>query len=144
MEETRKKIHSYIDAHLDEHVEKIKELVRIPSVAAEDPEGTRRCAEYVQRWFAQLGCVSKIFETQGQPVVFGEYDAEARNTLIIYLMYDVKQVGGEIWTLIEDPFKPQILEVPPFKKVLVGRGTYNTKGPMAAFLNALDSIRACG
>src|ERR1700694_4388670 len=32
----------------------------------------------------------------------------------------------------------------PFKKVMVGRGAINTKGPLGAFLNALFSIKACG
>lgn len=144
-EESFRRIDDYIDAHLEEHVEKIREIMRIPSVAAENPEGVRKCAEYLLGEFRSLGCAeTELFETRGQPVVFGHLDVGADNTLIVYMMYDVKQVSGENWTLIKDPFDPQVVEMPPFKKVLVGRGAINSKGPLMAFLNALRSIRACG
>jgi len=31
-------------------------------------------------------------------------------TLLVYFMYDVKQVTGEEWTLIHDPFDPHVVE----------------------------------
>jgi acetylornithine deacetylase/succinyl-diaminopimelate desuccinylase-like protein len=139
------KIYSYIDSHITEHVERIKDLIRIPSVAAENPEGVRRCAEYLLGRFRALGCVdTELYETKGMPVVYGHYDAGAKNTVIVYMMYDVKQVSGENWTLIRDPFDPQTVEMAPFKEVLVGRGAINSKGPLMAFLNALYSIKDCG
>jgi len=145
MNQSLKQIHEYIDEHLEEHVERIKEFVRIPSIAAENPEGVRRCAQKLANYFEELGCKKvEIVETAGQPVVYAHYDAQARNTLLVYLMYDVKQVSGEKWTLTDDPFDPKLVELPPFKKVLVGRGAINSKGPLVAFLNALFSIKACG
>lgn len=77
-------------------------------------------------------------------MVYGHYRAKAKNAILIYMMYDVKQVSGEQWTMIRDPFDPQEVEMGPFRRVLVGRGTANTKGPMMTFLNALNSIKACG
>jgi acetylornithine deacetylase/succinyl-diaminopimelate desuccinylase-like protein len=137
-------IFEYIDRHKKEHIEKVKELVRVPSIAAENPEGIKECSKVVKKYFDELGCVdSEIFQTRGQPVVYGHYDAHAKNTLAVYLMYDVKQVAGEKWS-ITDPFDPQEVELAPFRSVLIGRGTVNTKGPMMAFLNALNSIKACG
>ncbi|PSO07106.1 hypothetical protein B9Q04_12640 [Candidatus Marsarchaeota G2 archaeon BE_D] len=139
------RVYSYIDAHLEAHIERIREIIRIPSVAAENPEGVRRCAQYLLDQFKKLGCVdTELYETRGQPVVFGHYDAGAKNTLIVYMMYDVKQVSGENWTLIKDPFEPQLVKMEPFKKVLVGRGAINSKGPLMAFLNSLFSIKECG
>ncbi len=80
-------------------------MVRIPSIAADNPEGVQRCAKFVRQWFRELGCAeSEILETKGSPVVYGHYDAHAKNTLLIYMMYDVKQVQGENWTLIKNPF----------------------------------------
>ncbi len=139
------KAHQYVDSHLPEHVQRFREIVHIPSIAAENPEGVRECAKLVQGWFKELGCrEATIVETGGSPVVYGHYDARAKNTLLVYFMYDVKQVSGEHWTLIRDPFKPELLTLQPFRKVMVGRGAYNSKGPMTAFLNSLFSIKQTG
>ncbi len=137
--------HLHIESHLSEHVQRFQEIVRIPSIAAENPEGVRECAGLVQGWFREMGCrEAEIVETGGSPVVYGHYDARAKNTLLVYFMYDVKQVSGEHWTLIKDPFKPELLPLKPFRRVMVGRGTYNSKGPMTAFLNSLFSIKEAG
>src|SRR5207244_11107016 len=40
------------------------------------------------------------------------------------------------------PFEARIVEQPPYKKVLIGRGATNSKGPEMAQLNALMSIKA--
>ena len=132
-----------IDARMDAHLERIRELMRIPSIAAEDMEGVRRCAAFVERWFKDLGCQDAgVHETKGSPVVYGRYDAGAQDTLLVYFMYDVKQVSGEHWTMVRDPFDPQVVPMAPFRKVLVGRGAVNSKGPMGAFLNGLAAVRA--
>lgn len=139
------RIFDVIEASREEHIERIKELIRIPSVAAENPEGVRRCAVYLAETFRNLGCQeSRVYETRGQPVVYAHYDAGASTTLLVYMMYDVKQVSGEEWTLIKDPFDPQVVSMPPFKSVLVGRGSINSKGPLMAFINALTSIKRAG
>lgn len=139
------KVYRQIDSKIGEHIERIKQLIRIPSVAAENPEEVKRCAEKLLDWFDKLGCTrTELFKTAGQPVVYGHYDAGAQNTLIVYFMYDVKQVSGETWTLVRDPFEPQLVEMPPFKKVIVGRGATNSKGPLAAFMNSVYSIVESG
>jgi len=135
----------YVESHFSEHLERLKEIVRIPSIAADNPEGVQRCARLVQHWFKELGCAeSEILETNGSPVVYGHYDAHAKNTLLIYMMYDVKQVQGENWTLIKNPFEPQLMPLAPFKSVLVGRGTFNSKGSLTLFLNTLFALKAVG
>ena len=140
-----RKVFEEIDRRQEGHLERIREFIRIPSIAAEDMEGVRRCAAFVETWFRELGCRDAgIHETKGSPVVYGHYDAGARDTVLVYFMYDVKQVSGEHWTLIPDPFDPQVVPMPPFGKVLVGRGAVNSKGPMGAFLNALSALRASG
>ncbi len=134
-----------IDRSRDADIERIRAFMRIPSIAAEDMDGVRRCAAHVQAWFRDVGCrEARIVETKGSPVVYGRYDAGADSTVLVYFMYDVKQVSGEAWTMIRDPFDPQVLPMAPFRKVLVGRGAVNSKGPMGAFLNALSAIRASG
>ncbi len=138
----REKVFEHIDGHQSEHLRRIEELIRVPSISAED-RGIQQCAELLATYYRQLGCSRvDIVPTAGQPVVFAEYDAGKPVTLIVYFMYDVKQVSGENWTLIRDPFEPQVIDMPPFGRCLIGRGAVNQKGPLGAFLNAVESILA--
>jgi acetylornithine deacetylase/succinyl-diaminopimelate desuccinylase-like protein len=55
-------------------------------------------------------------------------------------MYDVQPAeDAELWKV--PPFEGKIVEMAPFKKVLMARGAVNTKGPLVAFLNALEAMR---
>jgi acetylornithine deacetylase/succinyl-diaminopimelate desuccinylase-like protein len=81
-------------------------------------------------------------ETSGNPVVYGYYDAGADKTVIIYMMYDTQPVDEPGW--IVPPLEGHVVEMPPFGKCLVARGAINTKGELAAFLNACESITAVG
>ncbi len=138
------RVFEYIDRHQPEHLERIRALIRVPSVSAED-RGMSECAELLASSYRGLGCGHvEIAPTKGHPVVYAEYDAGQPVTLLVYVMYDVKQVSGEEWTLIRDPFDPQVVERPPFRRCLIGRGAVNQKGPLGAFLNAVESIRASG
>lgn len=138
----REKVFEYIDGHQAEHLRRIEELIRVPSISAEN-RGMQECAELLATYYRRLGCARvDIVPTDGQPVVYAEYAAGKPVTLIVYIMYDVKQVSGEHWTLVRDPFQPQVVPMPPFKRCLIGRGAVNQKGPLGAFLNAVESILA--
>lgn len=137
----KKKIYKYIDEHINEHIAKLQEIVRQPSISAENI-GIRECAELIRKYFEELGCVeTKIVETKGNPVVYGEYDANSNKTLIVYMMYDTQPIDEQGW--IVDPLAGEIIDMPQFGKCLVARGAYNTKGELRAFLNACESIKAC-
>lgn len=134
----------YIDEHQPAHLERLKALIRVPSISAEN-RGMEECAQLLASSFKELGCRRvEIVPTMGHPVVCGEYHAGRPVTLLVYFMYDVKQITGEEWTLIEDPFDPQVVPRPPFRRCLVGRGAVNQKGPLGAFLNAVEAMRAAG
>ncbi len=138
------RVFEHIDRHQPEHLERLRALIRVPSISAEN-RGMSECAELLASSYESLGCRHvEIAPTKGHPVVYAEYDAGQPVTLLVYFMYDVKQVTGEEWTLIHDPFDPQVVERPPFRRCLVGRGAVNQKGPLGAFLNAVESIRATG
>ncbi len=129
-----------INERLDEHIENVLKLIRQPSIAAEN-RGIEECAKLVRNLFKWVGCTTtEIFRTPGMPVVYGHLDCGAKTTILVYLMYDVKQVEGQRWTLVKDPFEPKVVEMPPFKRVIAGRGAVNSKGPMMAFLNAVRTV----
>lgn len=136
------KVSKYIDVHLNEHIKKIQEFLRQPSVSAEN-YGVRECAELLKSYFVNLGCKNaRLIETKSFPVVYGEYDAHAEKTLLVYMMYDTQPFTGEKW--ISPPLEARLVDIEPFGKCVIARGAINTKGPLIAFLNALESILAVG
>jgi len=136
------KVSKYIDAHLNEHIKKMQDFLRQPSVSAEN-YGVRECAELLKSYFVDLGCKNaRLIETKSFPVVYGEYDAHAEKTLLVYMMYDTQPFTGEKWT--SPPLEARLVDIEPFGKCVIARGAINTKGPLIAFLNALESILAVG
>jgi acetylornithine deacetylase/succinyl-diaminopimelate desuccinylase-like protein len=135
----RKQVYDHIDGHLPEHLKRLQELVRQPSISMEN-KGISECAELVKRYLQEIGCAqTSIVETSLHPVVYGEYDAGADKTVIVYMMYDTMPVEEPGW--IVAPLDGKITDFESFGKCLVARGSYNTKGPLAAFINACKSIR---
>jgi acetylornithine deacetylase/succinyl-diaminopimelate desuccinylase-like protein len=132
-------VFEYIDKHIDEHITRVQALVRQPSISPTDI-GVRDCAELVSTYFKELGCQqSRLVETAGNPVVVGELDAEAKKTVIAYMMYDTQPIDDPGWTV--PPLEARLVDLDPFGQVLMARGAYNSKGPMMGFINACKAIQ---
>ena len=135
-----------IDAEIkkrhQEGIERLREWVRQPSIAAEN-RGMAEGCELMMRLAREAGfqAVSRI-PTEGQPGVFATLDAGAPRTVGLYFMYDVKQADPAEWSA--PPFDAAIVDKPGFGKVLMARGAVNQKGPQAALLAALHAIRGAG
>src|SRR5580765_4046891 len=146
--EDLKKVYGYIDDHIDEHVENLQKWVRQPSIS-NSGEGIPESAEMVKGFFDQLGCQeSRVYDVgvtewgaPGNPVVYARCDEGAPRTIAIYWQYDTMPVTQpDAW--IAPPFEARIIEQAPYKKVLIGRGATNSKGPEMAQWNALMAIKA--
>jgi acetylornithine deacetylase/succinyl-diaminopimelate desuccinylase-like protein len=126
----------------DEGVQRLRDWIRLPSIAAQDlgyPEGTDHMVRLLQEAGFQQ---AKIIETDGKPGVFATLDAGAPKTLGVYFMYDVKHFDPQEWS--SPPLEAAIVDKPGLGKAVVGRGAVNQKGPEAAFLAALHAIRGAG
>jgi acetylornithine deacetylase/succinyl-diaminopimelate desuccinylase-like protein len=143
-----KRVYSHIDEHIDEHVENLQKWVRQPSIS-NSGEGIPESAEMVKGFFEQLGCQeSRVYDVgitewgaPGNPVVYAKCDYGAPRTVAIYWQYDTMPVTQpDAWH--EPPFEARLVEQAPYKKVLIGRGATNSKGPELAYWNALMSIKA--
>jgi acetylornithine deacetylase/succinyl-diaminopimelate desuccinylase-like protein len=143
-----KKVFAYIDEHIDEHVVNLQKWIRQPSIS-NSGEGIPESAEMVKGFFEQLGCQeSRVYDVgltewgaPGNPVVYARCDEGAPRTIAIYWQYDTMPVTQpDAWKA--PPFEARIVEQAPFKKVLIGRGATNSKGPEMAQLNALMAIKA--
>jgi acetylornithine deacetylase/succinyl-diaminopimelate desuccinylase-like protein len=136
---TQREVFARIDERLDADILRLQSFVRQPSISAEN-HGIRACAELLRGYLAALGCqLAEIVETDGHPVVYGERWVGAPRTLLIYLMYDTQPVTGEDWSV--PPLEGRIIDQPPFGRCLVARGAKNSKGPLRAFLNAVEAIQ---
>jgi acetylornithine deacetylase/succinyl-diaminopimelate desuccinylase-like protein len=124
----------------DATVQKLREWIALPSIAAEDigyPQG----ADYMARLARDAGFTRvDVIPTAGKPGVFATLDAGAATTLGIYFMYDVKQYDAKEWSA--PPLEGRIVDRPGVGKIMVGRGTTNTKGPQMALLAALHAFKA--
>jgi acetylornithine deacetylase/succinyl-diaminopimelate desuccinylase-like protein len=143
-----KKVFDYIDANIDDHVVNLQKWIQQPSIS-NTGEGMQESAEMVKGFFDQLGCQeSKVYDVgitewgqQGNQVVYAKCDEGAEKTLVVYWMYDTMPVTQpDLWKA--PPFEARLVEQPPFKKVLIGRGAINSKGRQMAFYNAMLSIKA--
>jgi acetylornithine deacetylase/succinyl-diaminopimelate desuccinylase-like protein len=124
----------------DAIVQKLREWIAVPSIAAEDvgyPQG----ADYMARLARDAGFTRvDVIPTAGKPGVFATLDAGAAASLGIYFMYDVKQYDAKEWSA--PPLEGRIVDRPGVGKIMVGRGTTNTKGPQMALLAALHAFKA--
>lgn len=143
-----KKVFGYIDEHIDEHVVNLQKWIQQPSIS-NTGEGMQESAEMVKGFFDQLGCQqTKVYDVgktewgqQGNPVVYAKCDEGAPKTLVIYWMYDTMPITQpDLWKA--PPFEGRLVEQPPYKKVLIGRGAVNSKGPQMVQWNAFMSIKA--
>src|SRR5579875_458408 len=133
------RIFEAINARYENHIRRIQRLIRQPSVSPLNI-GVRDCAELVKDMFLEIGCSeAKLVETSGNPVVFAKYNANAEKTILIYMMYDTMPADEEGW--LAPPFEGRVINMPPFGDTLVARGATNTKGPLAAFLNVVETIK---
>src|ERR1700749_837230 len=142
------KIFNYIDAHIDEHVRNLQKWIQQPSVS-NTGEGIQESAQMVKGYFDQLGCQqTKGYDPgvaewgqQSNPVVYAKCDEGAKHTIVIYWMYDTMPITQpDLW--IRPPFAGDLVEQPPYKKVLIGRGAVNSKGPEMSQWNAWMAMKA--
>jgi acetylornithine deacetylase/succinyl-diaminopimelate desuccinylase-like protein len=148
------KVFAYIDDHIDEHVENLQKWIRQPSIS-NSGEGIPETAEMVKGFFDKLGCQqTRVYDvgiteygSPGNPVVYAKCDEGAPKTLVLYWMYDTMPVTQpENW--VAPPFEGRLVDGrtagidPSYKKVLIGRGAVNSKGPEMAQYNALASMKA--
>ncbi|MFQ5789647.1 MAG: M20/M25/M40 family metallo-hydrolase [Acidobacteriota bacterium] len=135
-----RKIHGHIADHKEEHIRKVQEDLRQPSVSSWNL-GIQEMAERMVDSFKGLGCQeAELVQTDGFPGVWAYYDAGAPKTIVVYMMYDTQPFVKERWT--KDPLAAERMPMDPFGEVILARGAINSKGPNRFFLNACEAILA--
>ena len=98
----------YIDDHAGEFIERLRNLLRQPSVAAQSL-GMEPCAQKVRTMLEDIGAKTQLLPTDGFPVVYGELLGRGSKTLSFYNHYDVQPAEPfELWH--SDPWAAEIRE----------------------------------
>jgi acetylornithine deacetylase/succinyl-diaminopimelate desuccinylase-like protein len=135
-----------VDADLDTSLNRLFELLSIPSVST-DPAydaDCRRAARWLADDFAKLGFTADVRETEGKPMVLAKSNGNApadKPHILFYGHYDVQPVDPlDLWD--EDPFKPRLVSRPDGSKMIVARGACDDKGQFMSFVEAVRAILA--
>ena len=130
-----------VDDTLDLALERLKALVRIPSVST-DPafkDNCQKAADWLVADLASLGVEAEARKTPGHPMVVG-HAGDGRPHLMFYGHYDVQPVDPlELWH--HDPFDP-IVEDTPAGRVIRARGACDDKGQLMTFMEACRAWKA--
>jgi len=135
------KVLDHIDADLPQSIERLCELLRIPSIST-DPAFKGDCATAADWLVADLesiGATASKRPTPGHPMVVGHIDGDGPH-ILFYGHYDVQPVDPlDLWD--NDPFDPQLQETAK-GKVIRGRGSSDDKGQLMTFVEACRSWKA--
>jgi acetylornithine deacetylase/succinyl-diaminopimelate desuccinylase-like protein len=126
----------FLDQNGARFVEELKELLRIPSVSADPAHrpDMRRAAEFVCTQLTQAGLKSRIVETDGHPIVYGEWTgAEKARTVLVYGHYDV-QPADPLNEWHTPPFEPTIRD-----GFLYARGASDDKGQVFTHIKSVEA-----
>ncbi|HVB10056.1 MAG TPA: peptidase M20, partial [Bacillota bacterium] len=80
---------AHLQSRRDPFLAELQGLLRQPSIAAQGV-GMAETAEIVVARLKGLGAKVELCPTSGYPVVYGELDAGAKQTLVFYNHYDVQ------------------------------------------------------
>ncbi|OHC54682.1 MAG: hypothetical protein A3D16_11100 [Rhodobacterales bacterium RIFCSPHIGHO2_02_FULL_62_130] len=130
-----------IDDTLPQALERLLELLRIPSIST-DPAYKPDCARAAD-WLVEdlkaLGFEASSRPTPGHPMVVAHGGTGERH-LMFYGHYDVQPVDPlSLWD--RDPFDPEIQDTPA-GRVIRARGAADDKGQLMTFLEACRAWKA--
>jgi acetylornithine deacetylase/succinyl-diaminopimelate desuccinylase-like protein len=129
---------AHIDAGLEASLDRLKELLRIPSISAQPAhaQDCRLAAAWAIETLTAMGFAARLSETAGLPGVIATNHAAgpAAPHVLFYGHYDV-QPADPLCLWESDPFDPQIVDGPRGPRI-VGRGAVDDKGQVVSFFEA--------
>src|SRR5215475_38876 len=130
----------WIDSSRDQHLTKLYEFLRIPSVSTKNKHkpDIERGARWVADHLRAAGFKTvEIVPTSLHPLVYAEsLEAPGQPTILFYGHYDVQPAEPlDLWT--SPAFEPAVRN-----GNLFGRGTADDKGQVHIHLKALESLRS--
>lgn len=129
---------SYFETRREEHLNELKEFLRIPSVSAlsDHKSDMQTAASWLADSLTKAGLENvSIDETKGHPVVYADWlHAEGKPTILVYGHYDVQPVDPlNLWE--SEPFDPQVRD-----NKLFARGASDDKGQVYMHVKAIEAL----
>ena len=127
----------FINVNRERYLDELKAFLAIPSISAlpEHSGDVRRCAEWCVEEMRRIGLQNvRLFDTPGNPVVYGDWlGAAGAPTILFYGHYDVQPV---------DPLN--LWHSPPFEATIrdgeiYARGSADDKGQVFMHLKAVEA-----
>ena len=133
-----------IEQNRERYFDELFSLLRIPSISAK-PEykpDMYRCARRLAALLQAAGTDrAQVYETAGNPVVFGEKTVPgARRTVLVYGHYDVQPPEPlDKWRT--DPFEPVVARDPATgEEAIYARGANDDKGQLFMHIKAFEYL----
>ena len=132
------KIIDFINQNKKRYVDELIDFLKIPSISnnPENKSDMLLAAKWVENQLNVVGLENvKIFETDGHPVVYGDWLKAGKDkpTILIYGHYDVQPVDPvELWT--SPPFEPVIKD-----NVIYARGATDDKGQLFIHIKSVEA-----
>lgn len=135
-------VQEYIESNKENFKEELFELLRIPSVSTDSSHkgDVRKAAEFLKNNLEALGLDRvELFETDGNPIVYGELVREdSKPTVLVYGHYDVQPPDPlEKWDT--PPFEPTVRDGD-----IYARGASDDKGQAFTHVKALEAYVKSG
>jgi acetylornithine deacetylase/succinyl-diaminopimelate desuccinylase-like protein len=129
----------FLEAHRDQHLEELKEFLRIPSISttSQHKPDVDRAARWVADRLRAGGMQDvEIIPTPLHPLVYAESPRlPGKPTVLVYGHYDVQPAEPlELWT--SPAFEPEVRD-----GNLYGRGTADDKGQVHIHMKALAALQ---
>jgi len=137
------KVLANVDANIDGSLERLFDLIRIPSVST-DPahaQDCKRAAEWLTKELGALGFDASVRPTARHPMVVGHDRTGQGPHVLFYGHYDVQPVDPlNLWH--SDPFEPKLVPQPDGETHIVARGASDDKGQLLTFVEACRAWKA--
>ncbi|MEE8134214.1 MAG: M20/M25/M40 family metallo-hydrolase [Gemmatimonadales bacterium] len=148
----------HVENHRVEMVEELRDFLAIPNVASDLPNIKRNAAALVGM-MERRGITTRIIETGGAPIVYGEIGDPSLPTIMFYCHYDGQAVDPAEWDQ-DQPWDPLMrtgplddgAQVVPWSDLdrveddwrIYARSASDDKAPIVALMHMLDAWQEAG
>jgi acetylornithine deacetylase/succinyl-diaminopimelate desuccinylase-like protein len=124
------------------YLEDVRAAIRQPSVSRTG-EGIDAMVTWLISYLGTLGVEAHRAPGVRFPIIEGTLSSQgAVKTLLLYELYDVQPADETGW--ISPPFEAAVHPVRGGGNKIVGRGAFNSKGPLVGFLTVLRAFHDAG
>jgi len=134
-----RRVSEYLESHRGQHLAKLLELLRIPSIANNDDGNCDRAVEWLVGRLKDLGLDARAAAADGKANVLADlHVSDEAPTLLIYGHYDVQPPDPlELWR--SPPFEPEVRD-----GCIYARGAHDDKGQLFAHMMAVEAYQRAG